>query len=69
MNNSTFQLLTRKEAASLLRMSERTLSRLCEDGRGPRRVQLSTRRVGFMADDLIQWANSRRAAPRESLVA
>jgi len=55
-------ILTVREAAATLRISSRTLSRLCEVGEGPPRIQLSERRIAFFADDIAAWANSRRVA-------
>lgn len=52
-------ILTKREAAVLARLSERTLDRLAEDGRGPRRVSLSTRRVGYHRAELLAWLRSR----------
>jgi predicted DNA-binding transcriptional regulator AlpA len=53
-------ILTRKEAAGLLRISDRSLMRLCEDGRGPRRLKLSARRIGFLREDVLDWVTNRR---------
>ena len=54
--------MTKREAADLARISERTLDRLIEDGRGPRRVALSQRRVGFRRTDFLDWLASRTAS-------
>ena len=60
-------IITKKEAAAMARLSERTLDRLLEDGRGPRRISLSTRRVGFYRQDLIDWIASRAAPAKAGL--
>jgi excisionase family DNA binding protein len=61
---SDHDLLTQTEAAKFVRLSERTLQRLIEDGRGPARLKLSERRVGFLKSDLLQWLQSLRANVR-----
>lgn len=58
----TPSILTLREASSALRLSSRTLHRLCEIGEGPPRVQLSARRFGFFVDDINAWANARRTS-------
>lgn len=52
-------ILTKREAAGLARISERTLDRLLEDGRGPQRIALSVRRVGFHRSAFLAWLASR----------
>lgn len=67
MNRRTTPLpaiLTRREAADLARISVRTLDRLGEDGRGPRRTALSARRVGFERRILEEWLTSRTSPVR-----
>ena len=58
---SSPEILTKREAAQLARMSERTLDRLSEDGRGPVRIQLSARRVGYWKRDVLAWLAARTA--------
>jgi excisionase family DNA binding protein len=41
------RILTKKEAARRLGVSERTLDRMCSTDGGLRKIQLSPRRVGF----------------------
>jgi predicted DNA-binding transcriptional regulator AlpA len=41
------RILTRKQAAERLGVSERTLDRLCDTDSGLKKLQLSTRRVGL----------------------
>lgn len=53
------EILTVPEAAQFLRLSCRTLARLGEVGLGPRRLQISERRIAFLKSDLLAWANSR----------
>jgi len=51
-------LLTRREAAALLRLSQRTLERLRVTGLGPRFVRTG-RLVRYRQDDLDTWVNAR----------
>jgi predicted DNA-binding transcriptional regulator AlpA len=51
-------LLTQRDAARLLRLSERTLERLRLLGNGPRYVK-TTRRVLYREADLEAWVASR----------
>lgn len=60
--SKNIEILTKQEAATLARISERTLDRLLEDGRGPRRIALSKRRVGFCRTDFFDWLVSRIAS-------
>jgi predicted DNA-binding transcriptional regulator AlpA len=50
-------LLTQREAACVLRCSERTLERLRLTGRGPQYVK-TTRRVLYRESDLEAWLAS-----------
>ena len=43
------RILSRREAAERIGVSERTLDRLSETENGPKKIKLSTRRVGFSA--------------------
>ena len=52
-------ILTRAEAARLLRLSTRSLERMGEVGEGPPRIQLSERRVAYWRRDLLDWLASR----------
>jgi predicted DNA-binding transcriptional regulator AlpA len=46
------RILTKKEAAARLRLSDRSLDRLCESNSALRKMRLSPRRVGFLARDI-----------------
>jgi excisionase family DNA binding protein len=46
------KILSPQEAASRLNLSVRTLDRLAHDKRGIRKIQLSTRRVGYRESDV-----------------
>jgi predicted DNA-binding transcriptional regulator AlpA len=46
------RILTKREAAERLRISERNLDRLCLAGGGPRKIQLSPRRVGILEREI-----------------
>ncbi len=58
-------------------MSRSTLDRLERDGKFPKRVTLSTQRIGWVVQEVVDWDQDRRtkreslglgslAAPRES---
>ena len=51
-------LLTQREAATVLRLGERTLERLRMTGLGPRYVKLN-RRVAYQQCDLDEWVAGR----------
>ena len=53
------RILTEAEVAKLTRLSGRTLQRLAEDGRGPPRIQLTERRIGYWYRDVIAWLSDR----------
>jgi predicted DNA-binding transcriptional regulator AlpA len=53
-----------RQAAAFLGMSDRTLQRLDETGEGPPRVQLSTRRVGYLRGDIDAWLKQRRSSSK-----
>jgi predicted DNA-binding transcriptional regulator AlpA len=55
------RLLTQREAAGLLCLSERTLERLRVSGAGPRYVKAG-RLVRYREGDLEAWINSRVVA-------
>lgn len=57
-------ILTKREAAAIARISERTMDRLCGDGRGPPRIKLSERRIGFDREALIAWLRARSSDAR-----
>jgi predicted site-specific integrase-resolvase len=52
-------LLTTKEAAERLRLSQRTLELWRRAGKGPRYIALSCRAVRYRADELDRFANER----------
>jgi predicted DNA-binding transcriptional regulator AlpA len=49
------QILTRKQTADRLGLSERTIDRLCKTDGALTKVQLSTRRVGFTAESVSAY--------------
>jgi predicted DNA-binding transcriptional regulator AlpA len=46
------KILSRKDAAGRLGVSERTLDRLCETESGLHKVHISVRRVGITEDEI-----------------
>jgi predicted DNA-binding transcriptional regulator AlpA len=55
------RVLTHRETAVYLGLSESTLERLDRDGLGPRRVRLSTRRWGYPVQGIEEWLAARSA--------
>lgn len=62
-------ILTEAEAARLTRLSARTLQRLSEDGRGPARIKLSARRIGYWRADVEAWLAARTQPAKHKDVA
>lgn len=50
------------EASKIVSLSRRTIYREMNEGRFPRPVQLSARRVGWRDTDLQAWLDQRRTA-------
>lgn len=61
----TNEIMTKAEAASLVRLSQRTLDRMAADGSGPERVSLSQRRVGYPRNGLVEWLEGRTMRKRK----
>ena len=59
-------VLTQPEAARMLRVSTRTLERLCENGEAPPRIQLTGRRVGYWRSDVMAWLKARTAPAKQA---
>jgi predicted DNA-binding transcriptional regulator AlpA len=49
------RILSRKEAATRLGLSEKTIDRICATDAGLRKIQISTRRVGISAADVTAY--------------
>ena len=62
MGTTTNRILTAPEAADLLRISVRTLDRLCATDRGLRKIKISTRRVGFFEHEIAAYLATKAAA-------
>jgi predicted DNA-binding transcriptional regulator AlpA len=52
-------LLTQREAASALRLSERSMERMRVSGLGPKFLRCSTRAIRYRQSDLDDWIASR----------
>jgi predicted DNA-binding transcriptional regulator AlpA len=48
------RILTQAEAAKIRGVSRETLRKMSEDGLGPKRVQLSKKRFGYLASDFLE---------------
>jgi predicted DNA-binding transcriptional regulator AlpA len=53
---------TRKEAAQILRVSIRTLSRMEKDGKAPKRTKITDRIYGYRDSSIAEFLNCRTAA-------
>lgn len=59
-------VLTHAETARMLRVSTRSLDRLCETGEAPPRIQLTGRRVGYWKRDVLTWLQARTSPAKQS---
>ncbi len=59
-------VLTYPECARMLRVSVRSLDRLCEMGEAPPRIRLTGRRIGFWRRDVLAWLQARTAPAKRS---
>lgn len=59
-------VLTHPEAARMLRLSTRSLDRLCETGEAPPRIQLTGRRIGYWRSDVLAWLKARTAPAKQT---
>jgi predicted DNA-binding transcriptional regulator AlpA len=53
----------------MLRLSIRTLQRLNQDGTGPRKLQMTERRVAYRHADLVAWIAQRKTSEAMPLTA
>lgn len=49
------KVLTTKEAAEMLRLSERTLQRWRDEGRGPKFIEPEPKVIRYLESDLVRW--------------
>ena len=59
------KVLTTKEAAEFLRVSERTLQRWRDEGRGPRFTEPEPRVIRYLEADLVRWLEMKEDADAE----
>lgn len=59
-------VLTHPETARMLRLSVRSLDRLCEIGEAPPRIQLTGRRVGYWRSDVLAWLKARTSRAKRA---
>jgi predicted DNA-binding transcriptional regulator AlpA len=55
------RVLGRDKVIALLGISKMTFDRIEQRGDGPRRVRLSSRRIGYRVSDVKAWLDSRAA--------
>lgn len=60
---STTALLTPKEAAAFLQVSEKTLEKWRTTGKGPKFRRLGHRTVRYLQNDLTEWPGVTLPAP------
>lgn len=60
MQNDPDQLLTEKEAASLICYSQRCLQNWRLRGGGPKYVKVSARSIRYQRRDVIEWIEERK---------
>ena len=51
---------TYKQVCEITNLSRSSLARMERDGRFPKRIVLSIRRVGWVADEVLAWDKVRR---------
>lgn len=59
-------VLNNQETAQMMRVSTRTLDRLCETGEAPPRIQLTGRRVGYWRRDVLAWLQARTSPAKRA---
>ena len=59
-------VLTHPETARMLRLSTRTLDRLCETGEAPPRINLTGRRVGYWKRDVLAWLQAQTSPTKHA---
>lgn len=64
MPTESFELLTQKEAAALLRLSVTGLQRLNRLGEGPPKLRIGDRTTTYPKAELIAWAKARTVRER-----
>ena len=57
--NPDRRVISKKETAKLIGVSPESLTRWHQTGTGPKRLQLSTRRVGYRVSDIQAWLDKR----------
>jgi predicted DNA-binding transcriptional regulator AlpA len=61
-------LLTQREAASVLRLSQRTLERLRVSGLGPKFIRCGLRNIRYRQSDIDDWIGRRVVRSTSELV-
>ncbi len=59
-DDSNHKLIPLSEVVKLVSISQSTIRRLELAGDFPRRKQISPRRVGWLRESVVRWAESRR---------
>jgi hypothetical protein len=56
-----YRMLTEKEAASVIGVHYKTLRKMSAEGKGPTRIKVSERRVGYRLGDCLTYIREREA--------
>jgi predicted DNA-binding transcriptional regulator AlpA len=62
-NFDSVRVVSKREAAKLANVSERTWDRLEAKGDVPTKTRISRNRIGYRVSDLKIWLDARREAP------
>ena len=53
------KILKAKEVASMINLSRVTIWRLENEGKFPQRIRISTKRIGWLEDEVTKWIEKR----------
>jgi len=62
------KILKAKEVASMINLSRVTIWRLEKEGKFPQRIRISTKRIGWLEDEVTKWIEKRPRVVSESEV-
>ena len=62
------KILKAKEVASMINLSRVTIWRLEKEGKFPQRIRISTKRIGWLEDEVTKWIKKRPRVVSESEV-
>ena len=62
------KILNAKDVASMIKLSRVTIWRLENEGKFPQRIRISTKRIGWLEDEVTKWIEKRPRVVSESEV-